>query len=77
MHNKQFCKRVGQHLWLCGMRIIYAHGLLAWLKMVEPTGMNRPSFYKTLSDGAKPQLETIMKVLKATGGQINVRPISG
>ena len=46
-------------------------------KIAEKTGMSRPSLYKALSDGAKPQFATIMKVLKAIGGQINVKPISG
>src|SRR5690606_35597724 len=45
-------------------------------KIAEKTGMSRPSLYKALSDGAKPQFETIMKVLKAIGGQINVKPMS-
>ncbi|MCB0819454.1 MAG: putative addiction module antidote protein [Bacteroidetes bacterium] len=44
-------------------------------KIAEETGMSRPSLYKALSEGAKPQFSTIMKVLKAIGGQINVRPI--
>ncbi|HEU0228858.1 MAG TPA: addiction module antidote protein [Arachidicoccus soli] len=34
-------------------------------KIAEETGLSRPSFYKALSDGAKPQFATIMKVLKA------------
>lgn len=45
-------------------------------KIAEETGMSRPSLYKALSDGAKPQFETIMKVLKAIGGQIQVHPTS-
>lgn len=45
-------------------------------KIAEKTGMSRPSLYKALSDGAKPQFDTIMKVLKAIGGQINVKPMS-
>ena len=45
-------------------------------KIAEETGMSRPSLYKALSDGAKPQFETIMKVLKAIGGQIQVNPNS-
>ena len=45
-------------------------------KIAEKTGMSRPSLYKALSEGAKPQFETIMKVLKAIGGQINVKPMS-
>ena len=45
-------------------------------KIAEETGMSRSSLYKALSDGAKPQFETIMKVLKAIGGQIRVTPVS-
>lgn len=45
-------------------------------KISEKTGMSRPSLYKALSDGAKPQFATIMKVLKAIGGQIQVNPAS-
>jgi probable addiction module antidote protein len=45
-------------------------------KIAEKAGMSRPSLYKALSDGAKPQFTTIMKVLKAIGGQINVKPMS-
>ena len=44
-------------------------------KIAEETGMSRPSLYKALSDGAKPQFSTIMKVLKAVGGQIRVYPM--
>ena len=45
-------------------------------KIAEETGMSRPSLYKALSNGAKPQFSTIMKVLKAVGGQIRVNPIT-
>lgn len=45
-------------------------------KIAEETGMSRPSLYKALSDGAKPQFSTIMKVIKAVGGQITVTPRS-
>ena len=41
-------------------------------KIAEETGLSRPSLYKALSDGSKPQFGTIMKVLKAVGGQIQV-----
>lgn len=44
-------------------------------KIAEETGLSRPSLYKALSDGSKPQFSTIMKVLKAIGGQIQVNPI--
>ncbi len=53
--------------------IIHAIGMT---KMSEETGLSRPSLYKALSDGAKPQFATIMKVLKAIGGQIRVNPKS-
>jgi probable addiction module antidote protein len=43
-------------------------------KIAEATGMSRPSLYKALSEGAKPQFSTIMKVLKAIGGEIRVNP---
>ncbi|RRO24386.1 addiction module antidote protein [Flavobacteriaceae bacterium 14752] len=45
-------------------------------KIAEKTGMSRPSLYKALSEGSKPQFETIVKVLKAIGGQIKMKPIS-
>jgi probable addiction module antidote protein len=45
-------------------------------KISEETGLSRPSLNKSLSDGAKPQFATIMKVLKAIGGQIQVHPVS-
>ncbi|MAZ28147.1 MAG: putative addiction module antidote protein [Cytophagaceae bacterium] len=45
-------------------------------KISEETGLSRPSLYKALSDGAKPQFATIMKVLKAIGGQIQVNPVT-
>ncbi|RXP46078.1 putative addiction module antidote protein [Lutibacter sp. HS1-25] len=45
-------------------------------KIAEETGLSRPSLYKALSDGAKPQFSTIMKVLKAVGGQIRIKPLS-
>ncbi len=45
-------------------------------KIAEETGMSRPSLYKALSEGSKPQFATMMKVLKAIGGQIQVNPMS-
>lgn len=44
-------------------------------KVAEDAGMSRPSLYKALSTGSKPQFSTIMKVLKAVGGQIRIEPI--
>ena len=45
-------------------------------KIAEKSGLTRPSLYKALSDGAKPQFSTIVKVLKAVGVQVTVNPIS-
>ena len=45
-------------------------------KIADETGLSRPSLYKALSDGAKPQFETIVKVLRAIGGQIHIKPLS-
>ncbi|WP_421806343.1 addiction module antidote protein [Flagellimonas sp.] len=45
-------------------------------KISDETGLSRPSLYKALSEGSKPQFATILKILKAIGGQIQVRPIS-
>jgi len=44
-------------------------------KIAAETGLSRPSLYKALSDGSKPQFETIMKVLRAIGGQIHISPV--
>ncbi len=45
-------------------------------KIAEQSGMSRPSLYKALSDGSKPQFSTIIKVLNTIGVQISVSPIS-
>jgi probable addiction module antidote protein len=45
-------------------------------KISNETGLSRASLYKALSKGSKPQFATIMKVLKAIGGQIQVNPVS-
>jgi len=45
-------------------------------KIAEETGLSRPSLYKALSNGAKPQFSTILKVLRAVGGQVKINPIT-
>ena len=45
-------------------------------KIAEETGLSRPSLYKALSEGSKPQFATIIKVLRAIGGQIRINPIT-
>jgi len=42
-------------------------------KIAEETGLSRPSLYKALSQGSKPQFETILKVLRAVGGNLNIQ----
>jgi len=42
-------------------------------KIAEETGLSRPSLYKALSHGSKPQFETILKVLRAIGVNLNIR----
>ncbi|MBL0191603.1 MAG: putative addiction module antidote protein [Saprospiraceae bacterium] len=58
--------------------VIIAIGYIAksigMTKIAQETGLSRPSLYKALSNGAKPQFETIMKILKAIGGQIQIHP---
>ncbi|MDH5399119.1 MAG: putative addiction module antidote protein [Cyclobacteriaceae bacterium] len=41
-------------------------------KIAEDTGLSRTSLYKALSEGARPQFETILKVLRAVGGRLNL-----
>ena len=43
-------------------------------KIAEETGMSRPSLYKALAENAKPQFDTILKVLRAIGGNIKMKP---
>jgi probable addiction module antidote protein len=44
-------------------------------KISERSGLSRPSLYKALSEGAKPQFSTIVKIIKAIGGQITINPV--
>ncbi|GAB3011298.1 hypothetical protein GCM10027284_33250 [Cyclobacterium sediminis] len=53
----------------------YIAKVIGMSKIAEETGMSRPSLYKALSAGAKPQFSTIIKVLKAVGGKIQISPI--
>lgn len=41
-------------------------------KIAAETGLSRPSLYKALSKGAKPQFETVLKVLRAVGSNLHV-----
>jgi probable addiction module antidote protein len=42
-------------------------------QIAAETGLSRPSLYKALSKGSKPQFDTILKVLRAVGGHLNVK----
>ncbi len=44
-------------------------------KIAEQTGLSRPSLYKALSENAKPQFDTILKVLRAVGEHFHLKPI--
>lgn len=48
--------------------------VIGMAKIAEETGLSRPSLYKAFSKDAKPQFGTIMKVLKAIGGRIQINP---
>lgn len=53
----------------------YVAKAIGMSKIAEETGLSRPSLYKALSEGSKPQFETVLKVLKAIGGQIRIDPV--
>jgi probable addiction module antidote protein len=44
-------------------------------KIAEETGLSRPSLYKALNQDSKPQFDTIFKVLKAVGGQLQINSL--
>ncbi|MFN3999374.1 addiction module antidote protein [Algoriphagus sp.] len=43
-------------------------------KIAEQTGLSRPSLYKALSPDSKPQFETILKVIRAIGENLQMKP---
>ena len=51
--------------------IARAKGMTA---LARETGLGRESLYKALSEGGNPQLSTVLKVAKALGLEINVKP---
>ena len=44
-------------------------------KIAQQTGMSRTSLYKAFAEGANPQFQTVLKVLKCLGSEIKVNPI--
>ena len=45
-------------------------------KIAQQTGMSRTSLYKAFAEGANPQFQTVLKVLKSLGSEIKVSPIN-
>jgi probable addiction module antidote protein len=45
-------------------------------RLAKDTGLGRESLYKTLSPGAKPRFDTIVKITKALGIPLAVKPQS-
>ena len=45
-------------------------------QIAKDTGMSRESLYKAFGKGKKPQFETVMKVSKALGMEINFSPVA-
>lgn len=41
-------------------------------KIAEETGLSRASLYKALAHGSKPRFDTILKVLRAVGGNLHI-----
>lgn len=56
--------------------LIVAIGHIAKAKgmseVANESGLSRPSLYKALTKGSKPQFETIHKVIRALGGNLTV-----
>lgn len=46
---------------------------LGMSKIAKETGLSRPSLYKALSEGSKPQFDTVLKVLRAIGSNLHVK----
>jgi probable addiction module antidote protein len=42
-------------------------------KIAAETGLSRPSLYKALSPGAKPQFDTVLKILRSVGGHLHLK----
>lgn len=58
--------------------VLYALGQVARArgiaKVAEDSGLNRESLYKVFKPSAKPQFETVTRVLDAMGFELQVRP---
>ncbi|BAP44706.1 putative addiction module antidote protein [Pseudomonas sp. LJDD11] len=45
-------------------------------QIAKDSGLGRASLYKALAPGAKPRFDTIMKVMRALGIELHVRPMT-
>lgn len=52
--------------------VVEVHGGLS--ELARKTKLNRPNLHKMLSGKGSPKLETVIKVLDATGFTLNVKP---
>jgi probable addiction module antidote protein len=50
----------------------YVAKAIGMSKIAEQTGLSRPSLYKALSENAKPQFDTILKVLRAVNSNLKL-----
>lgn len=45
-------------------------------QLAKDTGLGRESLYKSLSDGAKPRYDTVLKIMRGLNIQLVVQPLS-
>jgi probable addiction module antidote protein len=53
--------------------VAHARGMA---QVAKDAGLGRESLYKALTSGAKPRFDTVIKVARALGVQLTVRPVS-
>lgn len=56
---------------LAFQNVIRAKGIA---QIAKETGLNRESLYKTISQGAKPRFETVLKLINASGFALSLKP---
>lgn len=56
---------------LAFQNVIRAKGIA---QVAKETGLNRESLYKTISKGAKPRFETVLKLIHASGFSLSLKP---
>jgi probable addiction module antidote protein len=45
-------------------------------QLAKDTGLGRESLYKALAPGAKPRYDTVLKLIRALGVELHMRPIA-